>query len=135
MIKNTITTLIALILLTSCKESSIKIIGRYSLGSDEEGDSYILSYKIDKDAELVLVDAYVYAIGLDSNFMILKRYPKNNGSITRTQTYYYIVPIYKNFTYSPEKGIIGPMPLEEFNLKRKELGIQNIGFNKILKNK
>jgi hypothetical protein len=103
------------------------IIGRYYLKNEEE-EKYILNYKVNEDGDyLILVDLYVYSVGFDSSYIIVKQHPKYFEKESEN-TNYYILPVYKTFTYSPKDGIIGPLSSDEFNKKRIELSISHIRF-------
>jgi hypothetical protein len=117
-----------LLILASCQTlNSIRIVGRYSLESDE-GRNYILVYNQNDDSGyLILVDLFVYSAGVSNNYIILRQHPKVYDKM-ETITKYFIVPIYKNFTTTPEKGIIGPLTKEQFDIKKKELKISDFEF-------
>jgi len=107
----------------SCKGvSEEQVIGNYYLvAMDYVKEETSLSYKLEDGNSVGVVDKTVFAVGFNDNYIIVKQHPSNNRTITN----YYIVPIYKESTLSPEKGLIGPLTLEQFNEKRKELNISD----------
>jgi len=86
-----------------------------------------IGYEIDKNGNTVdVVSETIFSIGNNDKYIIAKQHPNRNKNIVN----YYIIPIYKEFTYSPEKGLIGPLSLNQFETKRKELKISNLTFDK-----
>ncbi|MFO0478187.1 MAG: hypothetical protein ACK50L_05345 [Bacteroidota bacterium] len=94
---------------------------RYYFVAVDARENMSLGYSVNDDNSsfVDVVGETVFAAGYDDKYIILKQHPSNNRAITN----YYIVPIYKEFNYSPEKGVIGALTLEQFNEKRKELNI------------
>ena len=84
---------------------------RYYLQHNKFGRA--ICYKVDDSGgcvELVEVDSGM--IGFDDRYIIVK-----NGD-------YYIIPVYKAMNYFPEKGILGPLSLIDFNLQRQRLNVK-----------
>jgi hypothetical protein len=104
-----------------------QIIGRYFLVSFDTNESMSIGFEVDTDGNTVgVIEETVYSVGNSDKYIIAKQYPNRNKSIVN----YFIIPIYKEFTYSPEKGLIGPLSLNQFEVKRKELKISNLTFDK-----
>ena len=123
-----IITLALINLLFSCN-GNIKnhIIGRYYLVSIDTNDNMTISYEVDDDGNTVgVVDEKVFSVGNNDTYIIAKQHPNRNKNTVN----YFIIPIYKEFTYSPEKGVIGPLSLNQFETKLKELKISNLTFDK-----
>jgi hypothetical protein len=100
--------------------SDEQVVGRYYLvAMDYVKEETSLSYKLEDGNYVGVVDKTIFAVGFNDNYIIAKQHPSNNRAITN----YYIVPIYKENTLSPEKGLIGALTLEQFNEKRKEFNI------------
>ena len=109
------------------------IIGRYYFVAVDARENMSLGYSVNDDNSsfVDVVGETVFAAGYDDKYIIVKQHPENNRSVTN----YYIVPIYKDFNYSPEKGVIGALTLEQFNEKRKELNIDDsVMFSKEIEN-
>ena len=135
-----------LFFLMSCggSNSDLHLIGNYYLIPIEGENGKELGYKVNGDGDFVaIIKGNIIAVGHDNDYMIIKCTPfdspitihHNNDSISvkysgsvkknagQDSIQYFIVPIYKTFTYSPEKGILGPLDLNEFNEKVKRLNI------------
>ena len=107
--------IILLFILNGCNifNSDKHLVGPYYLKNDEFGKA--LCYKVNDEGDCVeLVTGAFGQIGLDDNYIIVER----------DQFHYLIVPVYKKFTYSPEKGILGPFNLSEFNRQKQKLHIK-----------
>lgn len=107
------------------------ITERYFFVAVDTRENMSLGYSVsdDNSSFVDVVRETVFAAGYDDNFIILKQHPRNNRSIIN----YYIVPIYKEFTSSPERGVIGALTLEQFNEKRKDLNIsEGVTFTRIM---
>ncbi|HEX8514832.1 MAG TPA: hypothetical protein VF868_01445 [Bacteroidia bacterium] len=96
---------------------------RYYLVAVDVRENTSLGYSVNDDNSsfVDVVAECVYSVGFDDKYIIAKQHPANNREITN----YFIVPIYKEFTYSPEKDVVGPLTLEQFNTQREEFGISN----------
>ncbi len=106
-----------------------KITGRYHLVSIDVAEDMALSYKLDNEDYLGIVNETVFAVGYCDKYIIAMQHPSNKRKIIQ----YFIAPIYDVYTLSPEKGVIGPLTLEHFNEKRKELNIpDNVTFTKVI---
>lgn len=125
MTRNIISILIFISLLYGClTPSPIKIKGRYFLENDDLG--IYLGYQTDKpEISLTLVDHYVIAAGYSDKFIVAIQHPKTKDGMS-VDSDYYIVPFYDKYTYSPQDGIIGPLTLNEFNIKKDELKIDHL---------
>jgi len=123
--------LIIFVVFTSCQDLAHddNIIGRYKLIAIDYIEQMHLSYQIDINNSVGIIDQTIFAVGFNKNYIIVKQHPLNNRKITN----YYIVLIYNEMTYWPEKGVIGPFTKEEFNKKRYELHIPDIKFTKVIK--
>ncbi|MFK7049804.1 hypothetical protein FLACOL_00457 [Flavobacterium columnare] len=121
-------TLVLINLFFSCNDiENNKIIGRYYLVAVDTKDNMTIGYEIDENGNTVdVVGETIFSIGNNDKYIIAKQHPSRNKNIVN----YFIIPIYKDFTYSPEKGLIGPLSLNQFEAKRKELNISNLAFEK-----
>ncbi|WP_428330296.1 hypothetical protein [Mucilaginibacter sp.] len=114
-IKATILILVMVCSLISCNKfySNRKLIGRYYLQHNKFGKS--ICYRVDDDGNCVeLVNGAFGKIGFDDNYIIVER-SKNE---------YLIIIIYKQINYFPEKGILGPFNLKDFNKQKTTLNIK-----------
>lgn len=101
------------------------ITERYYLVAVDSAEEMTLSYSVDNDNSTVgVVSKTVFSVGYNDEYIIVKQHPLNNRKIIN----YFIVPIYKSINYSPEKGVIGPLSLKQFEENRKDLNISNILF-------
>jgi hypothetical protein len=103
-----------------------KITEKYHLIAVDIGEDMSLCFSSRHE---IIIDQTVFAVGFNENYIIVKQHPYNNRTITN----YYIVPIYKEETLFPEKGILGPLTLEQFNEKKKELKLLKVKFTKVIK--
>jgi hypothetical protein len=139
--------LITLIVLAanSCDLSNSKdqITGRYCLIEDNKTNGKELAYIVNDDGDSVgIIESDVLAVGYNNHYIIVKQHPlnapidvhgqgdsiviKRNSSIKSDKgsaIFYFIVPIYRGYTYFPEKGILGPLSLDEFNKQKGKLNI------------
>lgn len=100
--------------------SEDKVIGRYYLVAvDYVKERTSLNFQLDDNSSYGVVNETVFAVGFNDKYIIVKQHPSNNKSITN----YYIVPVYKENTLWAGKGVVGPLTLEQFTEKRKELSI------------
>jgi len=78
-----------------------------------------------------VISSTVFAVGYNENFIIAKRHPSQSFEpINKTITNYYIISIKNN----PNNEAIGPLTLEQFYEKRKELNVpDSIKFTKEFK--
>lgn len=106
-----------------------RIIGRYYLIAIDDNEQMHVSFQVDNNNSVGIISQTVYSVGFNKNYIIVKQHPQGNRKITD----YYIVRIYHEMTYWPEKGVIGPMTKDEFNKKRHELNISNIKFTRVIK--
>mgnify|MGYP000322774759 CR=1 FL=1 len=112
--------LIVTILLTACVFDS---------GGSEIVDDYTISW-IDTKCTMTIVrgpigqmEGQIYSIGWNADFIIAKRHPKCDQSITD----YFIIDIEKNAVGSEDArlGVFGPFNEVDFKLKRKEFRLSN----------
>lgn len=115
--------LLIFIFLSGCQDFVIEenVTGNYYLIATDIYEDLALSYKLKEDGYLGVVGETVFSVGFNDDYIIAKQHPFNMKHITN----YFIIPIYKEYTLYPEKGIIGPMNYIDFNKKLKELGIYN----------
>jgi len=120
--------LIILGLFSSCMGLAIKenIVGNYYLVATDVDEDLSLSYHepADGDNYGTFISATVFAVGYNEKYIIVKQHPRTfpnppNKGITN----FFILPLSKGFNWRTNNGLIGPLTLEQFNAKRKELNI------------
>ena len=107
--------LILLFALNSCDifDSDKHLIGRYYLEHNKFGKS--ICYRVDDNGGCVeLINGAFGPIGYDNNYIIVEE----------SQNEYLIITVYKKMNYFPEKGILGPFNLNEFNKQKQKLNIK-----------
>jgi len=108
--------------------SRINIKGRYFIDTDDFGR--YLGYQVDnQENSIILVDEYVFAAGYSDKFIVAIQHPKKRDGMS-IDSNYYIVPFHSNFTYFAQDGIIGPLTLKEYNIKKDELKIDHLTWRK-----
>ena len=123
--------------LSGCQYFAIeeKIFGKYYLVAADEGDQCALSYhENDRDNYSHIVGATVFAVGFNENYMIIKQHPRTWPYPHENVTYFYILPLKEGMDWCTMNGLLGPMTIEQFNQKRKDLNIPNsLTFTKVMK--
>ena len=123
-------------LLQSCIDNTHnkKLNGGYYLSAMDVEDDMEIIYKNEQDYMFTVVNATVFAVGQNHDFIIAKQHPKLSSSGTdKGVTNYFIIPVKSNIDQSPEKNIYGPLTLEEFEQKRAELNIEGLEFTIVIK--
>ncbi|HWW40119.1 DUF3997 domain-containing protein [Pedobacter sp.] len=108
------------------------IIGDYYLTTTDgnKRDVYI-DFKLESGDFIGVIPSTVFSVGHDDKYIIAKQHPFTYPSKVDTSiTNYYILPIQKQ-TLSPELGLLGPLTFENFEAKRKKMGIVNILFENV----
>ena len=102
-----------------------KIIDKYFLTFVDSESDLSLSYDLGNGDFIGVVNDAVFAVGYNSNFIIVKNHPLvEPDSINRTVTNYFIIQIDRNISqFKVEENKIGPLSKQEFDKKRKELKI------------
>jgi len=125
--------------LVNCTGFVVKkdVIANYYLIATDVPENMVLSYYASDSGDNYeeIVPSTVYEIGHNSKYIIAKQHPRTFPNPPDTAiTNYYIVPIRTNSATSMKKTVIGPLTLEEFNVKCKELNIQaEIKFSDVMK--
>lgn len=102
-----------------------KITDNYYFVATDVGEACNLSYKkSDEDNYGTVIEATVFAVGYNDKFMIVKQHPRTfPNPPDKKITNYYILPLKKDMDWKNKNGLIGPLTLEQFNEKRKDLNI------------
>ena len=99
------------------------LVDDYSVGWIDSSCSMTLY-----NGPLAIMEGQIYQIGWNEEFIIAKRHPDCN----RTLTDYFIVDIKENqkVQYSQTAGVYGPLSLDAFNEKLIALGVpSSVTFN------
>jgi hypothetical protein len=122
-----------------------QITGKYYLQATDDYDEMNLSLKDENGGYSRIVEPIVFAVGYNDKYIIVKQHPpigpnkpwlnQKPYQVDTSITDYYILPIQKHYIYSPITYLIGPLTLDQFNSKRKELNIpDNVTFTKDVSN-
>jgi hypothetical protein len=104
-----------------------QVIDNYYLIATDIDEDLSLSYcdPSDKSGCVGIIIPTVFAVGYNKDYIIVQQHPRvfpdpPNKRITN----YFILPVnYKSKRWGDNFGLVGPLTSEEFNKKRKELGI------------
>ena len=120
--------LFVITLLTSCNGISVEHLtdNYYLTKMDYEANNRSLSYKLGKGSYLGVVNATIFAVGYNDDFIIVKQHPRSFPNPPDTNmTNYYVVPLKFKVNHWADENKFGPLTLEEFLIKRKELEISD----------
>ena len=112
-----------------------KITDKYFLTYVDTESMLSLSYDLEDGDFIGVVNDAVFAVGYNSNFIIVKNHPfVEPDSINRTVTNYFIIQIDRNISqFKVDENKIGPLSKQEFDKKRKELKIPvNLDFTVVI---
>jgi hypothetical protein len=119
---------ILLIILSGCDGlDSIHLTGNYYL-VDIEYDSLerSLSYKTKAGGFVGVVEPTVSEYWFDRRYIVVKQNRKFPSEfVSSPETNYYIVDMHVENIFMPEKGVTGPLTLNEFQAECEKLGIHN----------
>ena len=126
---NKILMYVAVIILCSCQDFAVKkqIVGKhYIIATDVTEDANLSFETADGNGYGTLIEAMVFAVGQDKNFIIAKQHPRVfPHPPDETITNYFILPIRDTVNWQTANGLLGPLNEGEYHRKRIELGIQN----------
>lgn len=103
-----------------------KIIENYYLIAGDEPAGTFLSYHESSEGNNFsgLIEATVFAVGYNDKYMLIKQHPRAfPNQPDKKITNYYILPLKKGMDWRTKNGLVGPLTLEQFTEKRKELNI------------
>ena len=115
-------------LLHGCTSFVIKdhLFGNYFLVAPDDGHQLGLAYYTPKDGDsyAAIISATVFAVGYNEKYLIAKQHPFIfSRPPNKDTTNYYILQITNDFNFRTMDGLFGPLTLDQFILKRHELGI------------
>ncbi len=101
-------------------DTKVKLVGNYYLVAPDDASQLSLDYCDPNDLNGCggVIQSTVFAIGYNKEFIIVKQHPNNTINITN----HFILLINDNAEPN-KKDLLGPLTLEQFNEKRKELKI------------
>lgn len=109
-----------------------KIIHNYYITAPDDQIQSALSYQ-DSTYESTYIDIVgetVFAVGYNDKYIIVKQHPHQfSDTLNKTITKYHILQIDTNI--NRHTYLLGPLTLEEFENKRKELNIMDMTFTKV----
>lgn len=111
-----------------------KLNGPYYLTAMDAKEDMEIQYVDKEDYAFSIIRATVFAVGGNKDFIIAKQHPRDtSGNIDKKIVNYFIIPVKRRISTSMEKNIFGPLTLEEFNQKKRELGLRNMKFKIVFK--
>jgi hypothetical protein len=119
---------IILLMFAGCMGLAMKenFFGNYYLVATDKIEDLSLCYHANSDGDIYgdIIQATVFAIGYNEKYIIAKQHPRTfphppNKAITN----YFILPLKQGMDWKTKNGLIGPLSLEQFNEKRKQLNI------------
>ena len=126
--------LIILFVCYSCHGPDIErhVKGKYSLVAIDASYQLSLTFQDSPfDHTYAIIIPYtVFAVGYNEKYIIAKQHFENIKNIIN----YYVVPIKSEYTDTTKVRLIGPLSLEEFEQKKKELNLENVNFSIVYKN-
>ena len=112
------------------------LFDKYYLIATDTKEDLNLSYheSTDNPNYGTIIKATVFAIGYNDKYILIKQHPRNfPDPPNRKITNYYIIPVKKKFNWKSMNGLLGPMTLNQFIEKKKELHISDsLTFNKVM---
>ena len=123
-----------ILFLTSCMDlgstPSKHVVGEFYILLPDPAGQITLSYQNqdNKGSYWGVVGAMVFSVGYNEKYIIAKQHPQTFPKSPNLKiTNYYIVPI-DMYVAKTHQVPIGPLTLEQFNEKRKELNIEKVKF-------
>jgi len=101
----------------------------YLITTDNYNKDIYIGYKLKTGDFVGVLPSTVFSIGNNEKYIVAKQHPFVFPVKVDSTINYYIIPIIRD-TLFPENGILGPLTLEEFQMKKEELGIINVNFSK-----
>ena len=103
----------------------------YLTTTDNYNKDVYINFKLQNGDFVGVVSATVFSVGYNEKYIIARQHPFDYPNKVDTSIIkYYIIPIYKKSTFSPEEGVLGPLSLRDFKSRCVTLGISNVRFSK-----
>ena len=130
-------TALTLFVLNGCASFAFEeeLSGNFYVVAVDVEKQMAIYYRPSEDDHWRVIDATVFAVGFDDEFIIVKQHPglfttKPDKSITN----YFIIPLVDMQNQSPDEITLGPMDEKEFNKMRQQLGVpSSVKFTKVFK--
>lgn len=107
--------------------SSDTVTGKYSTLWIDLEENRALCEKLENEGSWsTLIEPYVFAVGHNDDFIIVKQHPAAHGMVNLAVTNYYIVNI-----RNPEAQVSGPHLEEAFEKLRRRVGASDIKFDQL----
>ena len=116
------------------------LTGNYYLIATDSKEDMAICYHNEPEIWLGIGGSGVYEAGHDERFILTKKYKELRDSIgmslyqyDKSITEYYIIPVDNTQNhFDAQENYFGPLTAEEFEAKKKELGVSyNITFKKL----
>ena len=123
------------------------LFGNYYLIATDDIEDCCLSHHKETDENNwgEVIEPTVFAVGFNSHYLIAKQYyhpfydtdtPLSSSYSTyevirpdKNNIRYYILPIKEDMNWRTLNGLLGPLSYDDFEAKRRELGISDIEFS------
>lgn len=105
-----------------------KVTGNYYAIANDTHKNRTLSYKVNEDSYVGIVEASLYSVGVSDHYLIAVQGPEYGTVTDSCMLKYFIVPIKETFTYFPEEDIVGPLTKKECLDSAAALGIKKISW-------
>lgn len=119
------------LLILSCIGSEFereRILGDYFIiTTDNYNRDIYIGYKLETGDFVGVLPSKIIEIGKNDKFIIAKQ---SKGAGKESEASYYIIRKMEN-TVTPENGVSGPYTKDGFQIKIKELGLEDIKFKKV----
>jgi len=97
-----------------------KIDGPYRLVAIDTMDQMSVAYDLGEGDSIGRINATVFAVGWSKDFIVAKRHPAGNRTITE---YYYLTRSSDSKYADPSISVTGPLIETDFNAKKKALAL------------
>lgn len=111
------------------------LAGRYNVGhANREEYRVICESQLEPDdiGGIIVVPAYVYAVGNNSDYVIAKQHPipgdDHEGEPDTSITNFYVIDVHRRHS---QNAVLGPFTLMQFDSVRAVFGITSLKFDKV----
>jgi hypothetical protein len=111
---------VAFAILAGCRSHQEHLVGPYSLSSIDVPEQMSVYYDLGDGSGIGRINATVYSVGWNSQYIVAKQHPSANRSITN----YFYLDMSKDSKYAePDNSVVGPLTEAEFMRKKQELAL------------
>jgi hypothetical protein len=112
----------------------VKVNEDYYLWTTEGRSDMMLCYLDYGEYNIGIIGPCAFAAGVNSEHIIVKTHPVDDGRILRNRTLFYIIPLIDKVSTDDLKNYYGPYGDEKFQLMRDKLGVsENLNFSIVLR--